>query len=381
MRFSGRTFAYAGVGLIVVAIAVVATVGGGEGKSGKEESSAAQKPRHREARVAEGERDTRSEWDRLAPKLDPAKARELLEKDRLEEKNIALRAERAAQIIAQLCRNGYSKEAWNLIDVNEGLVREKSLGGFFHDANLPHTEIVGLIEGLHTQERAVSMQGYWGRFSPEEFAQMDLTDMPLRSKNEQGVFRRTIESKLAEIYDANNPEGSVQLRKNLLQQVAKMMNNQTLEYWHLGDLANKDPSKDGFSYWEIAKTVNSTTRNPQPPYNGTDSTIIRTMTIQDPERLMTMTLVPETPEAKSMHIAMEQWLISDYDKAATWYESNKGGFDAALRDRAAAAFMRAAAKRRNYQEALSWYAVLEADTWKSGMKREKQIIEKQLKAQ
>lgn len=381
MRFSGRTFAYAGVGLIVVVITIIATVGGGEKQSDKQDSSVAQKARQREMRVPGAERDTRSEWDRLAPKLDPAKALELLEKDRLEEKNIALRAERAAQIIAQLCRNGYSKEAWNLIDVNEGLVREKSLGGFFHDANLPHAEIVSLVEGLHTQERAVSMQGYWGRFSPEEFAQMDLTDMPLRSKNEQGVFRRTIETKLAEIYDANNLEGSVQLRKNLLKQVAKLMNNQTLEYWHIGDLVNKDPSKDGFSYWEIAKTVVSTTRNPQPPYNGADSSIIRTMTIQDPERLMTMTLVPETPEAKSMHIAMEQWLISDYDKAASWYESNKGGFDAALRDRAAAAFMRASAKRRNYQEALSWYAALEGDTWKSGMKREKQMIEKQLKAQ
>jgi hypothetical protein len=225
------------------------------------------------------------------------------------------------------------------------------------------------------------MQGYWGRFSPEEFALLELTDMPLRSKNEQGVFRRTIESKLAEIYDANNPQVSVQIRKQLLEQVAKLMNNQTLEYWHLGDLVNKDPSKDGFTYWEIAKTVTSTTRNPDPPYNGTDSSILRTMTIQDPERTMALTLVPDTMEAKKMHIAMEQWLISDYDKAASWYESQKAGFDSYYRDRAAAAFMRASAKRKNYQDALSWYATLEADTWVKGLRAEKQQIERMINGQ
>ncbi len=319
-----------------------------------------------------------SEWQRIAASLDPEKAKAMLERDRLEEKNVNVRAENAYNIINQLCLNGYTDEAWALIDESSGKVRESGLSGFFRDANLPKEELLSRLDTLQLQDRAMGLVGYWTRFTPEEFTKANMADFPLKSANERGAFRSTLMKMIDAAYDPKNPEASKWVRHDLLSLAAAQANAGMFRYGEFAELINKDPSKDGFTQWEVLKTINPELKAGQDSLLGPEAQAIKAMVTQDPEKAMSRATVSGTQEAKFMHVALTEWLAADYDHAERWYQANRGSFDQFFRDRSAVAFMRTAAKRGEYQTALNWYAQLEKDTWISGMRGEKNWIERQM---
>lgn len=311
------------------------------------------------------------EWKRLATSITPESAKALLERSKTEDTNIDVRAEKAWLVINLLCQNGFTREAWDLIDPEQGEVRNKGLGGFFRDADLPKGELLALMDVMSASDRSSSLFGYWSRFTPEEFAKLDMTETPIRSSREMGAFRRAVEEVIAQAFDPKNPEASKWIRHDALVKAVELANGGTFPYSDIKTILSKDPSKDGFAYWEAIKHVSPEIRATQTQgmnnYNGTDSMIIRAMAVQDPQRTMEMTLVPDSHESKYIHIAMGQWLEKDFTNADTWVKGRIAGFNEDQQERTAVAYIRAQVARGEYGEAESWLHYIKNDKWKDAV--------------
>jgi len=318
------------------------------------------------------------EWQQVAPTLTPAKAREMLERDRADGLNPEARAQRAWHIISQLCKNGYSKEAWDLVEGDPGVVREKVLNGFFRDANLPKAELLALLDGIEKKDRAMGLSGYWDRLAPEEFVRLDMSEFPIRSPQERAALRQTLEAMTAQAFDPANSDAGRMVRQELLEMAVVQANNGVLAYSDFGKMLLQDPSKDGFAYWAALQKAAPELRQGQDSYKGTDAQIIRAMTAQDPARMMEMTLVEGSYERGKMYVALEKWLVQDFRMAEAWYQSHAGQVDA---DGVAVAFFRANAARGDYQASLQWYEKLERDSWRSGLGGEMRAVQRKLEAQ
>ncbi len=310
--------------------------------------------------------------------LTPAQAKEMLERDRAEEKNIEARAEKAAQIIAQLCRNGFTNEAWALIETDPGIVREKALSGFFREATLPENEMISRLGTLEKKERLMGLTGYWSRFEPETFARIDLGKFGLATTEDRVALRQTFQAMLEKAFDPAHPELGKLVRQELLGSAVDQANAGTLVLSDIGKILDRDPSKDGFAYWEALERIDPALRKGQDTLKGTDAVIIRAMVTQDPERTLNMTLVPGTTARGKGYVALEKWLTQDFNKAADWYHRNA---DRADPDSSAVAFMRACATRGDYQTALDWYARIQSESWRTGIGGEMRSIQRRLDAE
>ena len=396
MRFPPKKLGLAGLAVIAVTVAIVAIVRkespsagkgaeAGRGGSGDMREVRGARPvlerKDISAATAQSGRrlhasPTTGEWAKIAGTLTPAQAKAMLEKDRLEEKNVEARAQRAWLIINQLCRNGFPREAWDLIEKEEGSVRTGALGGFFRDAELPKAELLGMMDKMYSDERAASLFGYWSRFSPDEFLKVDMSEFPLRSKMEADAFRKTLSEMMAQGYDPANPALSQPIRMDLLALAAKQANAGTLNYGDFKVLLQNDPSKDGFLYWESLKQVNPEVKVGQATFDGTDSMIIRAMAVQDGERVMNMAIVPNSQEGEYMHIALSEWLKKDYSNAERWYEGRKGSLSEEQEERVKVAFVRAEVARGEYDRASEWMAQIKSPRWSGAVWWERKEIKK-----
>lgn len=394
MRFSSRTL-IAGIGSTVALVAVAVLVGGAKNESVAPDpavqypkTSKASRPARptsnrttfslnkEEGRRLYGSASDKA-WLQISGSLTPSAAREMLERDRLEEKNIEVRAEKAWRIINQLCQNGFSKEAWEMIEPDPGVVRQKSLNGFFRDSGMPKAELMGMLDGLEKKDRAMGLSGYWDRFAPEEFVRLDMNDFEIRSPEEKAALRQSLEAMIAQAFDRDNPEIGKGVRQELLNMAADQVNGGVFAYSDFGKMIQQDPSKDGFAYWDAMARVDPDLRKGQDTLKGADAQVIRAMTTQDPERTLNMTLVDGSVARGKGYVALEKWLTQDYRKAEEWYQRNRDKADA---DSSAVAFMRACATLGEYQKALDWYAVIKSEGWQKGIGGEMRSIQRRLDA-
>ncbi len=306
----------------------------------------------------------------------------MLEKDKVDFPNPMLRAERAYIIIGQLCRNGYTKEAWALIEAEPGIVREKGLGGFFRDADLPQAEILSLLDPLPPQERAAGMFSYWSRFTAEEFAAMDLSSFQLRSPEESRAFIKTMEELMTGTVDAMNPQAGAGVRDALLSMVVGQANNGTIEYNTITTLFGKDPVKDGFAYWDALKQVKPELRATQTKgmanYAGPDAMLIRAMAAQDPQKTLAMTMISGSHEANYIHIALGQWVQKDPSQARGWVDQHFSTMTPDQKERVAVAFIRGQVSRGEFEDAAQWSPYITNPRWKVAVYGEEKAIAKEL---
>lgn len=316
------------------------------------------------------------DWTKTASTLNPEKARELLERNLRETTNVEERAEKAWHIINQLCQNGYTNEAWALIDSADGAVRQKGIGGFFRDAKLSDDEMISMLDTLKTADRSAGLYGYFSRLSPEEFASLDMSRFPLKSGFEHGAFERAIGDLLKECYDPENPAAGSSSRAGVLSRVIDQTNAGTFSYWQVANVLKNDPSRDGFLYWEVAKNVSEQAKANQRSFDGTDAQIIRVMTAQDPERTLSMASVPGSREYSYYHIAMMEWLNKDFAGGEAWYQKNVGKMAPEDVDRSAVAFTRASVRAGNLDIGEQWMEKIQSDKWRNAVSYERAEIAK-----
>lgn len=306
----------------------------------------------------------------LPESLDPAQARKLLDRNQKETKNLSERAEKAHAIILQLCQDGHAGEAWELIDVQYGLVRFRELEAFFQEAKLPPGQALARMDGLDGADRGSALKGYFGSFTTEELAALDLGAFKLDNARERAALLGNFADRLRAASSDQNPADGQTAAVALLDTATRLTAENKLSLADLGSLLALDKSQDSFAHWASLSVLPESMRKADPHYNGVQSMLVREMAIEDPEQLMKMTMTEGASEARFMHIALEKWLDVDNASATQWYESHHGNFSAAQNDCAAAAFLRTSVRYGEYENGLKWYDSLTAPDWKSALSYE-----------
>jgi len=306
--------------------------------------------------------------DTAHPKpFDPTQARELLDRNREEIKNLNLRAEKAQSIIRLLCLNGYVAEAWELIDHEFGVVRSRELEAYFKYAAPSPAEVIARMNGLDDGDRGSALKGYLGSFTADEFAVLELNSFNFENRHERGALIRTFKDLLRAVGDEEDPVGGHALAGSLLEKAAKLTAENKLALADLGTLLDLDKSQDGFAHWAALTALPDGMRKADPPYTGVQAALMRKMAREDPERLMTITTTAGAPEARFMHIAFAEWLDADNASATQWYESRQESFTVGQKDCAAVAFLRACVANGEYENALKWYDTIVGAGWRSAL--------------
>ena len=301
----------------------------------------------------------------LPDSLDPAQAAELLGRNQKETKNLGERAEKAHAIIRRLCQNGHVREAWDLIDPEYGLVRFRELEAFFEAAKFTPAEALAHMDGLDGADRGSALKGYFGSFSADEFAALDLTIFKLENGRERAALIGNFADRLRAACDDENPDP--RQAAALVEKATRLTAERKLSIAELGGLLNLDKSQDSFAHWATVTTLPEDAKKGDNPYEGVQAKLIREMTLEDPERLMALTMIEGAPEKRFMHIAFEKWLEADNASATQWYESRREGFSVEQNDGAAVAFLRTCVRYEEYETALKWYDSLVSPAWRSAV--------------
>ena len=250
-------------------------------------------------------------------------------------------------------------------------VRQKGIGGVFRDAKLSNDEMIAMLDTLKTADRSSGMYGFFSRLSPDEFGQLDMSRFPLKSGFETGGFERAINDLLKECYDPENPAAGSIARAAVLERAIDQTNAGRFPYGFIANILKNDPSRDGFLYWEVSKNVSDEAKAGQRSFDGTDAQIIRVMTAQDPERMLSMATVPGTREHGYYHIAMMEWLNKDFAGGEAWYQKNAGRMTQDDLDRSAVAFTRASVRAGNLEVGQQWMDKIQSEKWRNAVSYER----------
>lgn len=301
----------------------------------------------------------------LPDALDLAQARELLERNQKETKNLGERADKAHAIIRRLCQNGHAREAWELIDPEYGLVRFRELEAFFQEAKLTPAEALARMGGLDGADRGSALKGYFGSFTADEFVALDLSGFNLENGRERAALISNFSDLLRAASEGDNPDD--RQAAALLEKATRLTAENKLSLAEFGSLLSLDKSQDSFARWATVTTLPEEMKKADNPYEGVQAKLIREMTLEDPERLMALTMTEGTPEKRFMHIAFEKWLEADNASATQWYESRRENFSEEQNDGAAVAFLRTSVRYEEYETALKWYDRLASPAWRSAV--------------
>jgi hypothetical protein len=135
----------------------------------------------------------------------------------------------------------------------------------------------------------------------------------------------------------------------------------------LGSLLALDKTRDSFTRWATLDALPEDLRSTDRPYNGLQANLIREMVIEDPERLMALTMEPGARAGRFMHVAFEKWLDADNASAMQWYESRRESLNVDQKDCATAAFLRNSIRYSEYETALKWYDSFISPKWRSAL--------------
>lgn len=300
-----------------------------------------------------------------AEPLDPQQAAAMLAQNRKSEKNLNLRADRAAAILRRLCKSGYAKEAWELIEPEYGLERSRALEAYFRSAELSSAEVTTRMAELDAGDRGAALRGYLGQYPARELAMLDLSPFSFSEGLEQAALADTLNKLLS-----GSGEHGIQdpaAARLLLTKAAEWAAANKLRMGDFGKLMEADKSQDSFAHWTLTTTLPEGMRKADPPYDGVQARLIRGMSREDPERLMAMTMIAGAPEERFMHIAFGEWLDADTASAKNWHNSHQAGFTVEQQDRAAVAFLRFCVRYGEYEEGLEWYSKISGANWRSAL--------------
>lgn len=181
--------------------------------------------------------------------LTPAIARELLERARIEVKGVVDRARISSAIMMALCKQGYSAEAWELIESDPGDVRSYEIASFVMNSTQSVedlTKVLALLPSPEEHTRALHCL----LLRPGAIASIDFDKLPPLSSQEKSLVANTISHVINDPLLANRDtdEG-----RQLLQKSVDLVRGGRLDVENLAViLGDGDPNR-ALKNWELVQ--------------------------------------------------------------------------------------------------------------------------------
>jgi hypothetical protein len=289
--------------------------------------------------------------------INPQSASQLLENSIYTYKNITDRAKYCRDIIKALCVNGYSEEAWSLIDQSAGQVRSFQLGAYFTYAVLSDTQALDKMKLLpYRSDVSTALFNYFERIGSAKSCDMLQGEGHRKAIDELEKFSRsqlkshTLSAIFAgELYGANKDKQSI-----LLDRAMKLRKEGILSHTAISEVIDAANAFNPFEKWSYLSSSLKETNG------GRDSMTIReklvkSMIYADSNKAMQQLSMRHDEQGMvDFSKGLREWISIDSTAAANWFKNNSSSFTTAQKTGASLAFFKAALDYQELESAKLW---------------------------
>lgn len=294
-------------------------------------------------------------------RLDPEMARLLLARAAVEVKNINERAKISSVILMALCQQGYSTEAWNLIDQSQGAVRSIEIGAFFRYDNSPLNQ---LLQKVKSFSDPLDRMNAWGGLlgaRPMEVANLEASEFIVGSPEEKNVLTAHILTAMkgGTTSQSATTSSDYNTAKALLDKSIDLVKIHALDVGHLARILNNDNVSDAFYQWDRVRSLID-----GPPIEGIakndleslNAAVIPNMINSDPNRAMD--LICSTQSTKYSYpilsTAIKEYYRASPDEANAWIIGHLDTIDPATSQRIISVVAQEANRNMEFETSRKW---------------------------
>lgn len=267
------------------------------------------------------------------------------------------RAKFACDMIRQLCENGFSEEAFQILDANYGLVRENEILTLFAAADLPNSELLGRIDEVSTYkgDKRLAMKGYLNRFKLDELVR-NVSDPEFQAMLSRGnkLSSYSLSAAVADALELAPSKSDGATKIQFLDTSKELVEKGFLRPSDFLAIANESVSEDPFESWKLIQGVIPPGTLISNDDDGADlgESLIAKMVMSDGSKTLNNLLKVE--DYRSVNHAITQWTHSDPSGATKWYESNAGRLSPNQNNAVSSAFASTALQSFEFDAARAW---------------------------
>jgi hypothetical protein len=355
-KFSIRIMVPLTVGLVLIAASIFHFSRDSEsGKAGRETKvlTTDREADQSSDQVYKGQRSGKGKLQ--GSSLTPEKAATLVADFNAKTRDINQRALFSSDLIIKLCKNGYAREAFDLIEKDYGRVRSNQLVNFFTHADLPREELLSMIPNMDFKADAETcLRGFTLRYRPEELG--DVLTSPevgsLMSSLGDRFPPQAMSSLVANSLNSALLDGSSDPGK-IVDTGLHLNSEGLLDAAQLLNLISKVPG-GAFEKWNMILGVDPKTSWTGDSRNKRNGVIAEMVLSDGPQALSKILESSGNHRADDLRKAIGSWNEADPSAAANWYSQNRSGLNPDDQGAVASTFAREAMISSEFEGARQW---------------------------
>lgn len=290
------------------------------------------------------------------PGLTPALAKSRIEEYFSKTTDLLERSKFARQLFIQLCENGFSKEAFQLLDQNYGSVRSSEIITLFAFAEIPNSDLLEQVAQVSSfdGDKEKALWGYLARFKASDLAETVSDPEFKRVFPDEAQVSYQLGEQLRQI--AAKAGGITASGPEYLMAAKELIDKGYLTPFDFMHFTAKDQSSDdAFERWNQIQQVipnGSLTDTSGRVMGNPGQTLIAQMVIKDGPKALGNLLKRE--DYRSVKYAISQWTLNDPSGAAQWYGSNMNKLGPRQNDAVSEAFASTALSSAEFDGARAW---------------------------
>jgi len=301
--------------------------------------------------------------------LTPEQAKLEIEKILATTPDITKRSAACADIISALCKNGFTEEAWNLIDKGYGAVRDSQLAAFFSAGELERPALLSKMEELKGEEITPAMLGYmYGLKGGELMSALTLPEFKkfaaeLRAKKMLTSLDAAISVSLSGQFREGDQTGNLAI----LEDAAFMRESGLVSATTMLYLITKADTGDSFKNWDyITKIDQKEQENPRAQKMRVQ--VVSDLVHQDASKALGLLVdVPGKQGIADLSNALEAWTNIDATGASKWVFDNQGSLSEDKQMAIANAMFTKALTFKQFDTAKQWADTVSDPNMKANM--------------
>lgn len=287
--------------------------------------------------------------------LTPERAKELIDQFFQKSPDIGERTKFCNAIIQSLCEQGYTEEAWNLIDQNSGQIRSNELFSFFAAAKLSSGDLLGRLATMDS-DLSDCFGGYLKRYRADQLGTVlsspELDDF-FRKLGPDKTRQLNIGTMTALALQMSLPEGPSDPAP-VLQSAAQLNASGILGSDAFISLVGKGSNLNAFDKWSYIKEVDRERESTPQTRKNRDKLISEMVGSNGPAALSAILESSGRQNREDIEAAVKSWVNIDSKGVAEWNQKNQSSMTQESRNIVASAFSSEALNSLEFDTARSW---------------------------
>ncbi len=259
-------------------------------------------------------------------KLSPEQARIEIENARKNISDLEIRGITTSNILHRLSKDGYVDEAWQLIDSNYGLVREREIGRVIEGASIPIDRKIIFLSGLTDKHEIISgCRGIMDPLTTEQLLKLNLAELNLVDKSLESSIKNAMSEQYFQdmmFFLETKPIDYKDRVAELVQSGLNRAKTGSFGISQLREMLAEDPNGTSFTRWDQTKNLTAGAQDNEDIIE-LQRNVISGMILSDATTAMDQILLHTTSHPDSSFTS---------DAISSWYRQDSGGANAWIQE-------------------------------------------------